>query len=58
MGEANKNERANAPKEVKHLFKEFGFTTGMLKGVLGRNIYHPMTKNIHAQVFVSKALKS
>ena len=49
MGEANKNERANAPKEVKHLFKEFGFTTGMLKGMLGRNIYHPMTKNIHAQ---------
>ena len=32
--EAKKNERANALKEVKCLFKEFGVTTGMLKGVL------------------------
>ena len=32
--EAKKNERANALKEVKRLCKEFGFTTGMLKGSL------------------------
>ena len=31
MVEAKKNERANAPKEVKRLYKEFGFTAGMLK---------------------------
>ena len=31
MAEAKKNERANAPKKVKHLFKDFAFTTGMLK---------------------------
>ena len=39
MGEAKKNERANALKEVKRLCKEFGFTAGMLKGSLaeGRN---------------------
>ena len=30
--EAKKNERTNAPKEVKRLCKEFGFTAGMLKG--------------------------
>ena len=29
-----KNERANALKEVKRICKEFGFTTGMLKGAL------------------------
>jgi hypothetical protein len=34
MVEAKKNERANALKEVKRLCKEFGFTAGMLKGVL------------------------
>ena len=34
MVEAKKNERANALKEVKRLSKEFGFTAGMLKGVL------------------------
>ena len=34
MVEAKKNERANALKEVKRLFKEFGFTAGMLKGSL------------------------
>ena len=34
MVEAKKNERANAPKEVKRLCKEFGFTAGMLKGSL------------------------
>ena len=34
MVEAKKNERANALKEVKPLCKEFGFTAGMLKGVL------------------------
>ena len=34
MVEAKKNERANALKEVKGLFKEFGFTTGMVKGSL------------------------
>ena len=34
MVEAKKNERTNALKEVKILCKEFGFTAGMLKGVL------------------------
>ena len=34
MTEAKKNERASALKEVKRLCKEFGFTAGMLKGVL------------------------
>ena len=34
MVEAKKNERAIALKEVKRLCKEFGFTTGMLKGAL------------------------
>jgi len=34
MIEPKKNERANAPKEVKRLCKEFGFTAGMLKGAL------------------------
>ena len=28
-----KNERANVLKEVKHLYKDFGFTVGMLKGL-------------------------
>jgi len=32
MVEDKKNERASALKEVKRLFKEFGFTAGMLKG--------------------------
>jgi len=34
MVKAKKNERANALKEGKRLCKEFGFTTGMLKGSL------------------------
>ena len=34
MAEAKKNERTNALKEVKRLYKEFGFTAGMLKGAL------------------------
>jgi len=34
MLESKKNERANAPKEVKRLCKEFVFTAEMLKGVL------------------------
>ena len=34
MVEAKKTERAIALKEVKRLCKEFGFTAGMLKGVL------------------------
>ena len=34
MIEAKKNERAKALKEVKRLWKEFGFTAGMLKGSL------------------------
>ena len=34
MAEAKKNERTNALKEVKRLCKEFGFTAGMLKGLL------------------------
>ena len=33
--EAKKNERANALREVKRLWKEFGLTAGMLKGALG-----------------------
>tara|TARA_B110000908_G_C10215981_1_gene432839 strand:+ start:128 stop:1132 length:1005 start_codon:yes stop_codon:yes gene_type:complete len=32
--ETNKNERATALKKVKHLYKKFGFTAGMLKGSL------------------------
>ena len=34
MVEAKKNERASALKEVKRFCKEFGFTSGMLKGSL------------------------
>ena len=34
MVEAKKNERADALKTVKSLCKEFGFTAGMLEGVL------------------------
>ena len=34
MVEAKKSKRANALKEVKRLCKEFGFTVGVLKGVL------------------------
>jgi len=33
-----KNEHANALKEVKDLGKEFGFTAGLLKGVLAEGI--------------------
>ena len=33
---AKKNERANAQK-VKRLCKEFGFTAGLLKGVLAKS---------------------
>ena len=33
-GEAKKNDRANALKEVSRLCKEFGFTAGILKGAL------------------------
>ena len=36
MVETNKNERANALKEVKRLCKEFGFSAGMLKGALAK----------------------
>ncbi len=36
MVEAQKNERANALKEGKHLCKEFGFTARMLKGALAK----------------------
>tara|TARA_Y100001960_G_C14007294_1_gene509714 strand:- start:175 stop:321 length:147 start_codon:yes stop_codon:yes gene_type:complete len=32
MAETKKNERGNALKEVKHLYKDFGFTVGILKG--------------------------
>ena len=32
--EAKKSERTDALKEVKRLYKEFGFTAGMLKGAL------------------------
>ena len=34
MVEAKKNERAYALKEVKHLCKEFDFTSDMLSGAL------------------------
>ena len=34
MVQAKKNERVNALKEVKRFCKEFGFTIGMLKGLL------------------------
>ena len=33
-----KNERAYALEEVKHLCKEFGFTTDMLKGALAKEL--------------------
>ena len=36
MEEAKKRERAEALKKVKLLCKEFGFTAGMLQGVLAR----------------------
>ena len=40
MAETKKNERTNPLKEVKRLFKEFGFTSGSLKVSLaeGRKI--------------------
>lgn len=34
MVEAKKNERVNALKVLKHLYKEFSFTAGKLKGAL------------------------
>jgi uncharacterized membrane protein (DUF106 family) len=34
MVEAKKNERTDALEKVKELCREFGFTAGMLKGVL------------------------
>lgn len=34
IAEAKKRELVNALKEVKWLFKDFGFTAGMLKGPL------------------------
>jgi hypothetical protein len=34
MVEAKKIERTNLLKAVKRLYKEFGFTAGMLKGAL------------------------
>ena len=36
MVEAKKNERANALKEVKRLYKEYGSTAGILKGALAK----------------------
>ena len=35
MALAKKNEHAKALKEVKRLYKEFGFTAGVLKGAVG-----------------------
>lgn len=45
MEEAKKRERTEALEEVKQLCKEFGFTAGMLQGVLaqGRNSRSPKT---------------
>ena len=37
MDEAMKNELANALKELKCLFKEFGLTAGMLKDALAED---------------------
>ena len=37
MEEAKKRERAEALKKVKQLCKEFGFTAGMLQGVLAKS---------------------
>jgi uncharacterized membrane protein (DUF106 family) len=37
MTEAKKNERTDALKKVKELCKEFGFTSGMLKGALAKS---------------------
>ena len=36
MTKANKNERTIALNEVKRLYKEFGFTAGMLKSALAK----------------------
>ena len=36
MVEAEKNERGNAPKEAKRLWRDFGFTADMLKVPLTR----------------------
>ncbi len=36
MVEAKKNERASALKEIQRLCKEFGFSSGMLKGALAK----------------------
>lgn len=36
MAEAKKRERVEALKKVRKLCKEFGFTTGMLQGVLSK----------------------
>jgi hypothetical protein len=36
MAEAKKSERTDAPIEAKRFYKEFGFTAGMLKGVLAK----------------------
>jgi hypothetical protein len=38
MIEAKMNELANALKEVTRLCKEFGFTAGMLKGLLAEGL--------------------
>ncbi len=34
MVKAKKNERANSLKEVKYLYRDFGFAAGMLKDAL------------------------
>jgi hypothetical protein len=39
MSEANKNERANALKVIKHLCKDFGFNAGLLKGTFAEGSY-------------------
>ena len=38
MEQAKKRERAEALKKVKQLCKEFGFTAGMLQGVLAKGL--------------------
>ena len=40
MEQAKKRERAEALKKVKQLCKEFGFTAGMLQGVLAKGRNH------------------
>lgn len=48
MVETKKHKVANVLKEVKHLYKRFGFTSGIMKGVLAEG-----TKRSHKKVISS-----